>query len=707
MTAIEGCILPFAEAAVARLSASALGALAPDEAVVDLFCGAGGWGDGLASVGIRTDFAVNHDATAIEYHTANHPWCRHHRGDAWHTKPRAVVGDAKVGLLLASAACTTHSRARGSAPISKRVHMLGVCILRYMADLSPRVVMVENVPEWLDWGPLVEKRDEAGRVVRDAKGRALWTHDPARRGQKWRWWVRQCKRLGYALDWRVLDAADFGSASRRRRLFVILRRDGQPIVWPEATHGGSKNARGSERGTPGAVSGVGSAAGAGDQSAQGDHAAEAGQPPHGSGRRLHRSGDRAAGVVPRAAALKPHRSAAEVIDWSDLGTSIFDRKRPLADKTLRRIVEGVRRYVLNDPAPFVLRVTHGEGGGWHVAPVDEPLRTQTTRQDFAVATPVVQVIRGDACGKHAADPLPTITAGNGPGRGAGAAHAMGIATPIIAPQNTGVYGQRPDRPGPTITTKGHQALITPVLATTGYGEREGQAARAHRVSELLTTAVDGVKQALVSPVLVGAGGSVYAAKPVPADRPMGTVKCDDRRAVVTPVLMHNTTGHTGGPVAGPLPTVTTGGQTGLVAPVLSYYRHGGGQHSGLDAPMLTPTAQGTHASLVAALFVKFYGSGGQWGRAADPLGTVTTIDRHGLVVCVLDGEPYVIVDILFRMLRPHELAAAMGFRPDYIWPKSQRDAVRLIGNAVSPPMARALVGAVLPNGRRPGREVAA
>jgi DNA (cytosine-5)-methyltransferase 1 len=364
--------------------------------------------------------------------------------------------------------------------------------------------------------------------------------------------------------------------------------------------------------------------------------------------------------------VRPHRAAAEVIDWSDLGTSIFDRRRPLADKTLRRIVEGVRRFVLEDPAPFVLRVTHGEGGGWHVAPASEPLRTQTTRQDLAVATPVVQVIRGDVSGRHAERPLPTITAGNGPGRGAGAAHAMGIATPI--------------------------------LATTGYGERDGQAARAHRVADLLGTAVDGVKQAVVSPVVVPCGGPKR--QPSPASDILNTVLTREDRGVATPILV----GAGGsGYAAKPVPA----DRRAVVAPLLSYYRHGGGQHSDLRGPMLTPTAQGTHATLVAALFVKFYGSGGQWGRAGDPLGTVTTIDRHGLAVCELAGEPFVIVDILFRMLRPHELAAAMGFRPDYVWPKSQRDAVRLIGNAVAPPMARALVGAVLPNGRPSGREVAA
>lgn len=639
-----GSLFSYIEAQAMRsLMADPRGGLCADECVVDLFCGAGGWGEGAKRVGLEVDYAINHDDVAIGTHADNNPECVHHRGDAWRVKPVDVVGDRPVGLLLASAACTTHSRARGSAPVSKRVHMLGWCIARWMEQVAPRVVLIENVPEWLDWGPLVDKRDHRGELVLDQAGRPVRVHDPKRKGMHFRRWWNYCKRLGYQMEQRVLDAADFGSASRRKRLFIIARNDGMAITWPAPTHGGPS---------------------------------------------------------------RPHRRAADVIDWSDLGTSIFDRPRPLRPKTLKRIVEGIRRYVLNDPSPFVLRVTQsdGPGRGWHVRSVDAPMATQTTRQDLAVCTPVVQQIRGDVMGRSPTDVLPTITAGNGPGRGAGAAHAMGIATPIIAPQNTGVYGQRPDRAGPTITTKGHQSIIAPILATTGYGEREGQAARVHRVAELLGTCVNGSKQAVVTPLLmnnttnhtggradgsvptvttggqcgvvapimVGAGGSGYAGKPRGIDSPMNTVKCDSRAA--------------------------------LVAPVMAYMNQGGKQSGGCDEPARTVVAGGNHAALVSALMMEYYGNNQTLRRGDAPLGCCTTVDRHGLVSVVIDGVEMVIVDILFRMLRPHELAAAMGFPASFRWPKTQRETVRLIGNAVQVDQSEALVRAVLPRGRSMNQE---
>lgn len=698
-----------------KLATSEFGRLQPGEKVVDLFCGGGGWGAGAKRLGIKTDYAVNHWDKAIETHKKNNPDCVHHQGDAWRAKPRKIVGKDIIGLLLASAACTTHSRARGSAPISKRVHMLGYCIIRWMKETKPRAVEVENVPEWVDWGPLIHKSAKGGvhvwerrKIGADKKVkwrtctgprfgtadgarfrrrceregfdvRPVRIADPARKGKHFRAWWRAAERLGYKLEMRILDAPDFGAGSRRKRLFIKCRRDGAPILWPAATHG------------------------------------------------------------PRGSGLKPYKTAAECIDFSDLGTSIFDRSRPLKPKTLARICGGVDRHVLKDANPFLLRVSRPEGGGWHIYPIDGPMPTQTARQDVAMATPVVtklcqngsnglnanrpdqplggqttaqeyglatpvvQLFRGDVAGLDPRQPLPTITAGNGPGRGAGAAHALGVATPI--------------------------------LATTGYGERKGQAPRVHQVSDLLGTVVNGAKQALVTPIMIGAGGSGYAGKPVRADQAMGTVKTDDRRAlvcpilapqntdvigqrpdrpgptitskghqaIISPVLMHNTTGHSGARVDGSAPTVTTGGQTGLVAPLMTYYRHGGGQSSDVREPLGTVTAGGNHALLVAALLMSFYSGGGQSSSLRGSMPAMTTLDRHGLVVVTIGGEEMVIVDILFRMLRPHELAAAMGFPQDMWWPDSQRDTVKLIGNAVNPDTAEQLIASTFPGGRSDGR----
>ena len=331
-------------------------------------------------------------------------------------------------------------------------------------------------------------------------------------------------------------------------------------------------------------------------------------------------------------AVTPYRTAAKCIDWSDLGTSIFERPggRPLKPKTLARIVEGVRRFVLNDPAPFVLRVTQTGGTGGQVWAAEGPMPCVTTRQDVAVATPVVSLQYGQ----------------DGRRDFAGA--------------------KRVDEPLGTLTAIDHHALATPILATTGYGERDGQAARVHRVAELLGTCVDGVKQAVVTPVMVGAGGAEWA--PARVDRPMGAILTREDRAIA--------------------------------APVLAYMNHGEKQSGTVHEPLRTVTT-GNHAVLVAALMMEYYGNSTTCRRPDQPLGAVTTLDRHGLVSCVIDGVELVIVDILFRMLRPRELARAMGFREDYLWPKSQRDTVRLIGNAVAPPQARALVGASLPRGRMP------
>lgn len=621
----------FSSRDIELLTQSVHSQLQPDEGVLDLFCGAGGWGAGLLMAGVRNDFAVNHDAIAIEIHKANHPWCHHAQGDAWRTKPRSVAGKRKIGLMLASAACTTHSKARGGAPISKRVHMLGGCIMRYVKDLKPRVLMVENVPEWLDWGPTKFVLDARGnRTIDEKTGLAARVPNHALKGQYFKRWVKYLKAIGYEVEWRVLDAADYGAPSRRKRLFVMARRDKAPIIWPEKTHG------------------------------------------PGTG--------------------QPWRSAASIIDWSDLGHSIFLTsqqakqlrlriKRPLKPKTQRRIVMGILKFVIPSGKRFALRVTNGDGRGWKVSGLDAPLPTQTTRQDLGV--------------------------------------------------------------------------VSPVLATTGYGERSGQAPRVHSVQEPLTTAVNGIKQAVASPVLqIFRGNQVgrSVSDPLPTitagNGPGRGAGAGHAIGITLPILANNTTGHTGGRVEDPAPTITTGGQAGVVAPVCVQMRQGQVQWSDVQQPLNTVCAGGLHHGVAAPVMTEFYGSGsGLVGRKVnDTLGAVTTIDRHGVSVPVLqgpmsaeildrarqvgkllkrilgdaielrdgmvvvnhEGVDLVMVDILFRMLKPAELAAAMGFPADYIWPKAKRDAVKLIGNAVSPTMARALLGMVLPRGGGSGsrRQVA-
>jgi DNA (cytosine-5)-methyltransferase 1 len=237
----------------------------------------------------------------------------------------------------------------------------------------------------------------------------------------------------------------------------------------------------------------------------------------------------------------------------------------------------------------VLRVTRtGDGGGWKVWPIDEPLATQTTRQDLAVCTPMLAPAGGPRC----------------------------------APS-------RADEPLGTVLTRDHRGLITPILAS--------------------------------------AGGSAYAGKVRRIDALLNTVETDNRQCLVSPVM------------------VTLRNHVAPVRP---------------DAePLAGLCAGGTHHALVAALLCTYYGNSTVCRPAGEGLGCVTTLDRHALVSVLIDGVEFVIIDILFRMLRPRELAAAMGFPAGYQWPASQRDATRLIGNAVHVDVAAALIGASLPRGR--------
>ncbi|MFG6159677.1 DNA cytosine methyltransferase [Halomonas sp. 1390] len=459
------------------------------ELVVDNFAGGGGASEGIEqALGRPVDLAINHDATAIAVHTANHPGAEHSVADVWDIDPEQATHGMPVGLAWFSPDCRHHSKAKGGRPVSKSVRGLAWVAARWAAKVKPRVICLENVEEFLDWGPLL--KDAQGRIV----------PDPGRKGQTFRAFVRTMKRHGYQVDWRILRACDFGAPTIRRRLFLVARRDGLPIVWPKPTHA--------------------------------DPAA-----PH-----------------VRLGKVKPWRTAAECIDWSIPCPSIFDRPRPLADATLRRIAKGVMRYVVEAAEPFMIQTGYGERPG------------QSPR--------VLDLNR----------PLGTVVAG-------GEKHALVSA--FLAKHYTGVVGDDLRKPLPTITATDHNAPVAVSLINLKGSDRGGR---------------------------------------------------DPRH---------------------PMPTVCAGG---------------------------------THAAAVAAFLVKYYGQGvGQ--VMGEPMHTMPTKDRFGLVTVTIEGEQYAIVDIGMRMLQPHELAAAQGFPADYQFaevagravPKYQQ--VRLIGNSVCPPMARAIVEA--------------
>lgn len=634
--------------------------LRPGEIVVDLFAGGGGASEALKqALGQDPALAYNHDALAIGMHAANHPLTSHHREDIWHADPRVDVAGRPIGWFHASPDCTHFSQAKGGQPRSRKTRALSWVVLKWIgmllrADLvngtntAPRIFSMENVWQILTWGPLIAKRCKAtGRVLKmdgtvAARGERVPVEhqqlvpDKSRTGRTWRQFVAALRALGYAVEWRKLVASDYGAGTSRERLFLLGRRDGEQIVWPAASHG-------------------------------------------------------------TAPGQKPRVSAADCLDFSIPCPSIFGRKRPLADATMRRIAKGTMRHVIQAADPFIVPVTHQGAGRVH--------------------------------GVH--EPLRTITAAN---RG-----ELMLAMPELAPfitEHANASTQRTMDAGEPLRTLcagvkgGHFSVVAPTLVQTGYGEREGQAPRALDLQQPLGTVVaGGVKHAIAAPHLVKFRGDSIgtpATEPVPtitsgagAARPAGAAHALGIAAASLVTLRRNMVG---ADARAPLSTVAAQSEHHCVATAFLEQANGGFYDGGgrdARAPVSTITATGSQQQLVtadlaqlspehqegalrvAAFLVKYYGSGIAVDPR-DPLDTVTTKDRLALVTVVIKGTPYVIVDIGLRMLKPHELYRAQGFPVGYIidrtangTPLTTSAAVRMVGNSVSPPPLRALAEANL------------
>ncbi|WP_426247961.1 DNA cytosine methyltransferase [Pseudomonas sp. TWR3-1-1] len=426
-----------------------------DEIVVDFFCGGGGAGTGLEmGLGRAVTVAKNHSPAAISMHTINHPHAKHFTTDVFEGDPDTECGGRAVGWFHMSPDCTHHSQAAGGQPRKREIRNLSWIGLKWAGMKRPRVISLENVKQILQWGPLVAKRCKStGRVIKLGGGIAelgevvpvneqFLVPDPKRRGQTWAVFVAELQRLGYAVEWRVIKACDFGAPTSRERLFMIARCDGQPIVWPEPTH--AKNpAKGQQK----------------------------------------------------------WRTAAECIDWTIPSKSIFGRKKDLAPATLRRVAKGMRKFVLDSANPFIVPIAnwsgesvqsaaeplrtvtsypkggafsvvspvmvaaaHGEGkpGGvqrWGAGSrsTGEPLATVTASGGHSIAAAHLVKFRFADEGKALGEPLPTITSGGNYKRPAGAAHAMGISTVFMAQMNGGfntTAAKSMDDPAPTITAGG-------------------------------------------------------------------------------------------------------------------------------------------------------------------------------------------------------------------------------------------------------------
>jgi len=640
------------------------------EIIVDNFAGGGGASTGIElAIGRSVDIAINHDPNAVAMHTTNHPGTLHYCESVYSVRPKVATAGRRVGLAWFSPDCRHFSKAKGAKPVEKAIRGLAWIVIRWALDVGPRVMMLENVEEFKTWGPLLaaEMRPDPDRVGETFQAFVgmLTSGVPADHPALLECCEflelspdsEQAKRLvaglGYVVDFRELRACDYGAPTIRKRFFMLMRRDGQPIVWPEATHGDPKS--------PAVLAGK----------------------------------------------LAPWRTAAECIDWSIPAPSIFGRKKPLAENTLRRIARGIQRFVIGSASPFIVKCNHtttrGKYDCFRGQSLADPLQTITKTHGYAIAVPHLTKFRTGATGQPVTDPVPTVTAGTSK-RPGGNGHALGIVEAELAPFLAGNGGSeyqakpRPiDKPAHTILKESRACVVAPVIA------RQFGASVGHRadVPSATITAGGGGKSQLVSAFLAKHYGGNYTGPGVGLDEPTHSVTTVDHHAVVAAHLMVNNTGHPGGSADSPAHTVTTGNHHAVVASHLVKLRGTCRDGQRTDEPMPTITAGGQHVGEVkTTLAIEGYDE----ERAQQVLAFLQQYcgeDSTGLVD--IGGVTYRIVDIGMRMLQPHELYRAQGFPEWYIIDRDYRGVkyakdkqVARCGNAVPPPFAEALVRANLP-----------
>ncbi|MGE8297336.1 MAG: DNA cytosine methyltransferase [Pseudomonas sp.] len=512
--------------------------------VIDNFAGGGGASTGIEmALGRPVDIAINHDPEAIAMHEINHPHTKHYCESVWEVDPREITGGRPVDLAWFSPDCKHFSKAKGGKPVKKEIRGLAWVAIRYAATVRPRVIMLENVEEFVTWGPLAE-----GRPCPKNKGRTFNS------------FVNALRRHGYQVEWRELRANQFGAATIRKRLFLIARCDGLPIVWPEPTH-----------------------------------------LPIGS-------------PEVKAKQAKPQRLAADIIDWSLPCPSIFltpeegkalKVRRPLAENTLRRIARGIQRYVIDNADPFLVKVNHGYDY-FRGQPLNEPMQTITSKLGTGVVVPTLAPLMVVNTTGHPGaavdDPLRTVTTGGH--------HALIAPTlaPFIANTRNGERaGQQPrvasaEQPLWTVTAQGsQQAIIAPVLTkfrTNDSGTSVLEPVPTITANSYIKRPGGAAPIGVVAAFLAKHYGGNYKGPGSAMTDPAPTVTTRDHNALVTSHMVKlRGTSRDGQPVNEPLHTVTaSGNHLGEVrAFLIKYYENGTGQT--LNEPLHTITTK-DHLGLV-------------------------------------------------------------------------------------------------------------
>lgn len=714
-----------------------------DEIIVDSFAGGGGASHGIEmAFGRGPDIAINHDAEAIALHKANHPNTEHYIENVWRVDPVVASRGRKVGLMWLSPDCKHFSKAKGGKPVSKKIRGLAWVAVRWAVAVRPRVIVLENVEEFQTWGPVL------------ANGQPC----PARKGRTFKAFVRKLEKLGYVVEWRELKASLYNTPTIRKRLFLIARCDGQPIIWPEEENG------------------------------------------------------------PRAGV--PERAAAECIDWSLECPSIFDREergqKPLAPNTMRRIARGIKRFVLDNPTPFIVSnmnnnvpkgveeplatITSGNknylaqpfiagvGGRMGQSPeksVDSPLNTITSKGDSAIVVPHITKFRANSVGHEVTEPMHTVTSNGHNTKRPGCAIPLGLASALLVPTaHQGdarchevtdplrtICGKRGDvavvtphlinmahggsledlaRPMTTIATEkgGCRAVVAPTLVQYHSAKRPGDD-RIGAIDAPLNTQDTENRFAVAAPILVPRygedpdpsrrGGEGQAPRARSVDLPMpSVVPTGNGAGLVSAFMAQHNTGLVGHEMTEPVSTIVQKGCTqALVEASFVSKMYGTSTGAPVDEPMHTVVGGGSKLAQVSAFMVSFYGTDQNTGDVTNPIPTVTPRDRFGLITTTIDGNEYVIVDIGMRMLQPRELYRAQGFPDtykievpfDYVVtrvvkkklkngkvkkvkvkkivtkPLTKTAQVRMCGNSVCPPLARAILAANF--ARRERKEMAA
>lgn len=552
--------------------------------------------------------------------------------------------------------CKHFSRAKGGKPVDKKIRSLAWVVVRWARAVHPRVIILENVSEFETWGPLGPDKKP----------------DPKRKGQTFLAWKGQLERLGYEVEYRTLRACDYGAPTIRQRLFLVARCDGQPIVWPEATHGDPQS------------------------------------------------------IFVLTGALKPWRTAAECIDFTKPCRSIFKRKKALAEATLDRIARGIKKYILESDNPFIVTCNH-TGNGFRGQDLDNPFKTVTASRDaHGLVVPVIAKFHGKSPGTACDEPIHTVTAGGTSKRPAGAAHAMGlVAAHVVKYYGTNV-GLDARTPLHTATTKDRMGVIETTLSPLvveidhrGNGDNGARAA-GHPLSTITTENRHSQVSIFLAKHYGGVVGSDVA-------EPLGTVTSIDHHSLVSVHIQRDFSQSTGSPADTPLGTITAGG-SGKAALVASHLVKLKGKNVGQDSshPLATVTAGGLHHGEVRTTMKKI-GEKDIAGQSATDIREFA-LKYFGTDRLTVDiqGETYMIVDIGLRMLTARELARAQGFPEHYVLnpivdkvvktkkgktrvvrkhlPSS--DQIRMIGNSVCPDASRAMVEANYKNAEFSGEGVA-